>query len=197
MIKKGFSTYLFRDVYISDFYSACGPFEYKGMYGSYFNKHYDSLYLGEKSFEKAEMTLLKSTVEPLIDKNDKIHLAVLGDLNNQIAISSYLMKEYKIPYLGIYSACATFIESIIIGSMFVENNLNNTVLCGSCSHNATSERQFRTPNEYGGQKPSYFTFTSTAAGSCILKNKGLIKVTSCTIGKVNDYNQMNAFDLPR
>ncbi len=204
MRKIGNNSIIFDNVYIREKYSICGKLEYEGPYGSFFDKHFDDNYFGEKSFEKCEMKMLSLCIDNcilklkgLVKEPPTMDLMILGDLNNQIAISNYVMKKYQVPFLGIYSACATFTESLILGSVFIDNKFGNNIMCGSCSHNSTSERQFRNPNEYGGQKPDYFTFTTTSAGTCILSTIGMVKITSCTIGKVIDFYQSDANDLPR
>ena len=204
MIKAGNNSIIFKNVYIREKYSICGKLEFAGPYGSFFDKHLDDNYYGEDSFEKCEIKMLTEAIDNCIiklkgiaDTTPKIDLMILGDLNNQIAVSNYTMKKYQVPFLGVYSACASYIESIIIGSILIENKFGNNIICGSSSHNSTSERQFRNPNEYGGQKPDYFTFTATSAGALIISNIGKVKLTSCTIGKVIDFNQIDPNDLPR
>lgn len=204
MKRIGNSSISFDNVYIREKYSICGKLEYQGPYGSFFDSHIDDNYYGEKSFEKCEMKMLKECIDKcilklkgLVDDNPIIDLMIFGDLNNQIAISNYVMKKYQVPYLGIYSACATFTESLILGSVFVDNKFGFNIMCGSSSHNSTSEKQFRNPNEYGGQKPDYFTLTATSVGTCILSSIGMVKITGCTIGKVIDFHQDDPSDLPR
>lgn len=204
MKKCGKSSIIFDNVYIREKYSICGKLEYEGPYGDFFDSHLEDNYFGEKSFEKSEMKMLRLCIDNcilklkgLVKEPPKIDLMILGDLNNQIAVSNYVMKNYQISFLGIYSACATFTEALILGSVFIDSNFGYNIICGSSSHNSTSEKQFRNPNEYGGQKPDYFTTTATSAGVCILSNIGMVKITSCTIGKVIDFYQDDANDLPR
>jgi len=121
-----------------------------------------------------------------------------GDLNNQIAITSYAMKSSFIPYLGTFAACSTLTENLILASILVDANLAKNVMCVTSSHNATSERQFRYPTEYGGQKPESMTFTTTASASLILSNeKSMIKVTKGTVGKIIDVGLTDAQDMGR
>ena len=121
------------------------------------------------------MRLLRDAVEQCLVKNnigsDEVDCFIGGDLNNQIVIQSYVMREYDIPYLGVFGACSTSVEGIIIGAGMIAGGAFNSVLAGTSSHNATSERQFRYPTEYGGQKPDTLTFTATAAGVVLLKTR--------------------------
>ena len=197
-MRKFRNSFEFGNVYIKTKYAICGKLEYDGPYGSYFNEHFEDNYFGQKSFEQAEIKMLKTCIDHCIENTkENIDFAILGDLNNQIAISNYTMKDYNIPQFGIYSACATFAESIILGSIIVDNSLKTNCLCGSVSHNSTSERQFRNPNEYGGKKPDYFTFTATSGGTCVLSSDGMVRVTKATVGKVIDFNECDPNNLPR
>ena len=49
-----------------------------------------------------------------------IDLLISGDLQNQIASSDYAIREFDIPFLGIYNACATSSEGMIIAANFIE-----------------------------------------------------------------------------
>ena len=92
-----------------------------------------------------------------------------------------------IPYLGIYNACATSVEGIIIGSNMIEARQIKNCICSVSSHNNAAEKQFRYPVEYGGPKPKTTTFTTTGGASCYLTyNKEGIRVESSTVGIVND-----------
>lgn len=202
MIKFGKQTYVVNNVFVG--YSACvvGPKEHSGPLGEYFDKHYDDLYCNQKTWEKAEMKLLNDALQICLGKNylteEDVDGYIGGDLNNQIIIGNYVLRDYAIPYLGIFGACSTLIEGMIIGSNFIENNGCKNILFGSSSHNATSERQFRYPTEYGGQKPSSTTTTATASGVGLLTNKKTnIKVASYTIGKVVDPKISDSQDMGR
>ena len=142
----------------------------------------------------------KQTIEKLkskrylIDRN--IDLILGGDLINQEIISTYVMKEFDIPFIGLYGACSTFGLATILGSIFIENKLSKRVICMASSHTQTAERQFRYPVEYGGAKEESTTFTVTGCGAMLLTDKiGKLKITAATIGKVIDVNYKNSFDL--
>ena len=106
------------------------------------------------------------------------------------------------PFLGIYNACATFSEGMIIGSNFIDNKKIKRCIVATSSHNMVAEKQFRNPTEYGTPKPSYATFTVTGGASILLSNKkSNVKVNSATIGKVidmgvGDVNNMGAVMAP-
>ncbi len=184
----------YDNVYLKETATIAGPYEKNGPLNDYFDKSYNNLYVGEKSFEKAETKLLSESIEYLLDKSkfhsDEIDLFVGGDLLNQITSSCYSVKKYNRPFLGIYGACSTISEGIIIGSIFLQDKNIKNVVVSTSSHNMASERQFRNPNEYGAPKPDTATITSTGGASCLLSNKkSLIRVESSTIGVIQDMGQ--------
>ncbi len=197
----------YNNVFIEDAYTVCGNYENDGPLSKYFDKkHKKDLYFGEKSWEKAEVHLLKEANENILKKNklkeQDIDLLISGDLQNQIAASDYMARDFDIPFLGIFEACSTSSEGLIIGSNFIEGKLCKRILVSTSSHNMVSEKQFRNPTEYGTPKPKTATFTSTGAVSVLLSNiKSKIKVESVTFGKVidmgiTDVNHMGAVMAP-
>ena len=52
-------TFKYQNVYINETSTAVGPYEKKGPLGSYFDKSYDDLYFGEKTWEQAERKLIE------------------------------------------------------------------------------------------------------------------------------------------
>lgn len=197
----------YKNVYIEDTYTICGNYENDGPLSKYFDKKYEKdLYFGEKSWEKAEVHLLKEANEKIISKNklkeDDINLLISGDLQNQIAASDYMARDFNIPFMGIYEACATMGEGLVIGSTFLENKMAKRIIVSTSSHNMVSEKQFRNPTEYGTPKPKSATFTATGAVSVLLSNKkSKVRIESTTIGKVvdlgiTDANNMGAVMAP-
>ena len=188
----------YNNVFIEDAYTVCGNYENDGPLSKYFDKKYKKdLYFGEKSWEKAEVHLLKEANENIIKKNklkeEDIDLLISGDLQNQIAASDYMARDFNIPFLGIFEACSTSSEGLIIGSNFIEGKFCKRVLVSTSSHNMVSEKQFRNPTNYGTPKPKTATFTTTGAVSVLLTNKkNKVKIESSTIGKVVDMGTADA-----
>lgn len=202
MFKVGKNSVIFNDVYLVSTGTVCGPKEYDGPLGKYIDKFYQDPYGGCDSWEKAEQRFLKDAIELALLKegitSNSIDLYLGGDLNNQIACTNYVLKDYNIPYLGLYAACSTLTESLLIGSMIIDSNYGNYILCSASSHNSTSERQFRYPTEYGGQKPSSLTSTATGCGVALISSiPSNIRIKCATIGKVVDSELMDAQDLGR
>jgi len=188
-------TYKYNNVYIKDAYTIAGMYESDGPLKKYFDKRYDDdLYYGEKSFEKAESKLLEDNIKNIIKRNkmkeEDIDVIVSGDLQNQISASNYAIRNFNIPFLGVFNACATSSEAMIIASTFIESKKIKNAIIATSSHNTAAEKQFRNPVEYGAPKHKTATFTATGSASLILTNeKTDIKIESSTIGKVKDLGQ--------
>lgn len=202
MRKRGRSSLIFDNVYLNETATIVGPKEYMGPLRYYYDEYYNNLDCNEDSWEKAEMRLQTDAINLAMEKlklNDNdISVIFSGDLNNQIAVSSYVMRKFDICHIGMYGACSTSVLSLINGSVFVDGGIKGYVGCLTSSHNSTSERQFRYPTEYGGQKPDSLTSTTTGAGIGLISNKkSFVKVTSATIGKVTDVNLKDPLDLGR
>ena len=121
----------FTNVYIKDNFAIVGPLERDGLLKNY-DFSMDDYYYGERTFEQAEIKMQKVVMDNLLLHNkltdSKIDLLVGGDLLNQICISNYNAAKYRIPYLGVYSACASFIEGLIVSSTFIESKQAKTVV---------------------------------------------------------------------
>lgn len=194
-------TFYYKNVYIKDTATVSGPYEKKGPLGSYFDKSYKDLYMGEKSFEKGEIRLVKDSLNILLKKNnlekDDIDLVVGGDLLNQITATTYGSVGIG-DFIGIYGACSSSVLSMIIISNFIESGFVSNGISLVSSHNMTSEKQFRYPTEYGAPRPSSSTFTATGAASLLLtKRKSKVRVECATLGRIIDYSQNDANNMGR
>ncbi len=176
-------TFKFNNSFINETYTVTGPYEKKGPLSKYFDYSFDDLYCGAKTWEQAEINLIKKTFSFF---KTKPNLFISGDLLNQIIASTYSVKDFNLPFIGIYSACSTSTLGLILASSLVENNMVDNIIVSSSSHNCSAEKQFRYPIEYGGPKKKTTTFTTTGCGMALVSNKGNIKIESGTIGKVID-----------
>lgn len=189
---------IFKNVYINDQETVVGPYENNGILN--FNNSIKDFYGDEKSFENCEIKLQKMVFDNILHKNNlsdiNIDLVVGGDLMNQITATSFNMRDYNIPFLGVYSACASFPESLLILANMVDSKFLKKGIAITSSHNLTSEKQFRFPIEYGCLKPKRSTFTATGAVSTLVSNKvSKVKVESATIGRVIDYGIKDPFNM--
>lgn len=189
---------IFKNVYINDQETVVGPYENNGILN--FNNSIKDFYGDEKSFENCEIKLQKIVFDNILRKNNlsdiNIDLVVGGDLMNQITATSFNMRDYNIPFLGVYSACASFPESLLILANMIDSKFLKKGIAITSSHNLTSEKQFRFPIEYGCLKPKRSTFTATGAVSTLVSNKvSKVKVESATIGRVIDYGIKDPFNM--
>ncbi len=202
MKKVGKNSIAYDNVYLKCWGTASGPKEKAGPLKEYIDYGFKNLYCDELSWETAEMNLMRKALCEALKKGNlqvkNLDLAIGGDLNNQIAISNYLMNDYDIPFIGIYGACSTAVLSLINGATFIDSGYGKYIACMTSSHNATSERQFRYPTEYGGQRPPSITTTVTGSGVGILTNSlEKIKITKATIGCVTSSGENDAQDMGR
>ncbi len=189
----------FNNVYINNTSTIAGIMEKDGPLSKYFDKTYNDYYMNTKSFEEAEIKLEEESIDKVLEKENlsikDIDLFIAGDLSNQIASSNYTASKLQTPYLGIYSACATSVEALILAAILIEKE-NKKVLISTVSHNNMSEKTFRYPTEYGGPKRKSATFTVTGGASCILsREKSKIKVVRGTIGICNDSNIKDVYNM--
>lgn len=195
-----------NNVYIISGFSAVGPLEGKGPLKPYFDYIIKDDTLKEKSFEKSERKLLETIIVGAIDKAGikvtDIDFFFGGDLLNQIVSSSYTARQLQIPFIGLYSACATMTEALALSAIFIDKNIANNVVAGTCTHFSSAERQYRFPLELGNQRPPTAQWTITGGGASVLsKNPSKIKVVAVTFGRVIDFgiadvNNMGAAMAP-
>lgn len=156
--------------------SIAGPKEAQGPMAKYFDQCLEDEFWGEKTWEKAESKIIKETVNTVISKSkipsEMIDYCFAGDLLNQCISSSFGLREINIPFFGVFGACSTFVESMCLGSVFVESGAAKNVLCATSSHFCSAEKQFRFPLELGNQRPPTSQWTVTGAGATILTSSG-------------------------
>lgn len=192
----------FKNVYLRAASTISGPKEKKGPLGQYFDYSYSDNHCNAENWEQAEIKMQQNAIDTALVKSgleiDNINLIIGGDLNNQLAVTNYAMRDYHVPYLGVYGACSTCVESLIIAASYIDAGFGENILTVTSSHNSTSERQFRYPTEYGGQKPNSMTSTATGAGSAIVsRSASTIKITKMTIGSVVDPELSDTQDMGR
>ncbi|MFD1361535.1 stage V sporulation protein AD [Lentibacillus salinarum] len=177
-----------------------GPFEANGNIPEAFDILHDDMWLKQSSFEKAQRTMMEEASQIAIKNSliqkEHVKFFISGDLINQITPSNFAAKTLDVPYFGLFSACATSMESLALASFIINGNGADYILSGTASHNAATEKQFRYPTEYGGQKPPTAQWTVTGAGCALVAKSGEgPKVTSATIGKVVDMGISDPFNM--
>ena len=186
--------------------SIVGPKEANGPMASYFDKCLEDEFWGEKSWEKAESKIIKETVNLAVSKsglaNTDIDYCFAGDLLNQCISSDFGLRDTNVPFFGVFGACSTFVESMCLGSVFIEGGAANNVICATSSHFCSAEKQFRFPLELGNQRTPTAQWTVTGSGAAIITQSGMGPyITHITPGKIidmgiKDANNMGAAMAP-
>lgn len=188
------------NVFITNTSSVVGKKEGEGPLSSYFDYILEDEYWGEKTFEKTESKMLHDAILRVMQKDKKtpseINYILAGDLLNQCVSSAYAIRSTEIPFLGLYGACSTMVESMSIGAMLVDGQFADNVLPVTSSHFCSAERQFRFPLELGSQRPPTAQWTVTGAGAAILSNTGIgPRITHVTTGKIIDMGIKDANNM--
>jgi stage V sporulation protein AD len=200
-MRQGHQTWIFHNKPLILASAAIGgPYEARGPLAMDFDTLHGDLYLGQKTWEKAEKTLLEEACEKAIEKaglvKDNIEILISGDLMNQIISSSFAARTFQAPFLGLFGACSTSMEGLALAALIVNSNYADYVMTATCSHNASAEKQYRYPTEYGAQKPPTAQWTTTASGAAIITSQGQgPRVTSATIGRVVDMGLTDPFNM--
>ena len=168
--------------------------ERRGPLGEKFDFCDESDKFGMKTWEMAEGEMGRLSLNIAIKKAgidpSMLDVVLAGDLENQCVASSGGLYSFGIPYIGLYSACSTCTESLLLLSTLISSTDVNYGATVTTSHNSAAERQFRTPIEYGAQRTPTSQWTATAAGSFILskeKKKGTnVYIDNVMIGKMVD-----------
>ncbi len=198
---KGHQSWIFENApTIRSVATVVGPFEGQGPLAGDFDIVHGDLMIGQDSWEKAERTLAEEAAKLAIENagltKEQINFFVGGDLMNQIISTNFAARTLSIPYLGVFGACSTSMESLALAAMIVNSGSARFALSGACSHNASVEKQYRYPTDYGSQKPPTAQFTVTGAGACVLSSEGSGPyVTSATIGRVIDMGIKDPFNM--
>ncbi|WP_312753888.1 stage V sporulation protein AD [Rummeliibacillus suwonensis] len=178
-----------------------GPVEKKSVFAKDFDKLYDDERAEEDSNEKGHQTMAEQACQIALQKakikQNDVDFLMSGDLVNQMTPSNFAAATLQIPYIGLFSACATAVSSVIIASLLTELGGSRYALAGAGSQHNSVERQFRYPVEYGGQKPGTAQWTVTAAGYVLIA-KGQMNspvVEAATVGKVIDLQQTDPFHM--
>ncbi len=175
-----------------------GPKEGQGPLGRDFDQVLPDDLLGMKSWEQAESEMLRRTVELCAAKAGMtvkaIDLMLAGDLQDQITASGFAARALGLPFFGLYGACSTFIQSLVLGGALVDGGLVTTAVCAASSHFCAAERQYRFPLELGNQRPPSAQWTATAAGAALVMHgeEGLCRLTYGTVGRIVDYQIKDA-----
>ena len=180
--------------------SIAGKKESQGPLANSFDKTFRDTLLGQKTWEQAERKMQELCLRTLAEKAGlhawEMDLVYSGDLLNQCIGSSFSLRNMNIPHLGLYGACSTMAESLLLAGLTVDGGYADRVAAMTSSHFASSERQYRFPLGYGGQRTPTAQWTVTGAGAALLCAQGKgPKITACTVGTVTDLGIQDANNM--
>lgn len=192
--------------------SVAGKKEGEGPLGSYFDVTETDPMFGQNTWEEAESKMLGMAVDMAIYKSGlkktEIRCLVGGDLLGQLIATSFGIENFDIPMLGVYGACSTMGEALLIASLLIDGGYADYSMAVTSSHFAGAEKQFRFPLAYGNQRPLAATWTVTGSGSVIVGKHGKeesiywsqfensqVGVTGATIGKIVDYGVKDSLNM--
>ena len=180
--------------------SVAGKKESEGPLAHCFDVTSQDTYFGQKTWEQAEKQMQKLALDTLMKKagisRQQVGLVFSGDLLNQCIGSSFTLRNTGIPHLGLYGACSTMAESLLLGAMTVSGGFSDRVIAMTSSHFASSERQYRFPLGYGGQRTPSAQWTVTGSGAALLCSAGTgPRIECCTLGTVTDLGIKDANNM--
>lgn len=186
--------------------SAVGKKEGEGPLKDTFGQIFQDSRAGQKTWEEGECIFQQTAVQLALEraklKPEQLGGIFGGDLLNQRVSTSGSLKNFRVPFFGLYGACSTMAESLGLAALLCDGGYTDFCAAVTSSHFCTSERQFRTPLEYGGQRTPTAQWTATAAGSVIVGQTGsALRVTHLTAGRIvdrgiTDVNSMGAAMAP-
>lgn len=155
---------------------------------------------GQKTFEKAESRLQELALDTARKKaglnQGDLDVLFAGDLLNQCIGSAFALRTTKVPFLGLYGACSTMAESLLLAAAAVNAGYARRAAALTSSHFAAAERQYRFPLAYGGQRTPTAQWTVTGAGCCILGSSGNGCYVNCaTVGRIEDLGITDANNM--
>ena len=185
---------------ITTWASIAGKKEVEGPLSHTFDIKCRDTYFGQKTWEQAEKHMQQTVLKKIITKAgiepSDVGLVFSGDLLNQCIGSSFSLRNTGIPHLGLYGACSTMAESLLMASMAVGGGFSDRVVAMTSSHFASSERQYRFPLGYGGQRTPTSQWTVTGSGAALVCSQGSgPRITGCTIGTVTDLGIKDANNM--
>ena len=183
-----------------------GKQEGEGPLAEYFDHLCEDSFFGEKTWEKAESAMQKLALSRALEKGGfspgQMDYVLAGDLLNQCIGTSFGLRDFNIPFYGLYGACSTMGESLALGSLLIAGGFAGRLAAMTSSHFCTAERQYRMPVPYGNQRTPTAQWTATASGCVILGDEGTgPRITAVTCGKIvdkgiSDVNNMGAAMAP-
>ena len=193
-------------VSVLSFANIGGKQEARGPLAGYFDELNPDAYFGQKSWEKGESAMQQFALSRAMEKGgitaEEVDCVLAGDLLNQCIGTSFGLRDFKIPFYGLYGACSTMGESLSLAALLIDGGFARLAAAMTSSHYCTAERQYRMPVPYGSQRTPTAQWTATASGCCILSRRGDGPyITHVTCGRIvdlgiKDANNMGAAMAP-
>lgn len=187
--------------------NAVGKKEKEGPLGDCFDMYCMDDRFGKSTWESAESEMQRLAFNSALAKVnmrfEDVGALFAGDLLNQCVGSAYGLCGCDIPYFGLYGACSTCGEGIMLASILTTHGVYERTASVTSSHNCSAERQYRNPIEYGSQRTPTSQWTVTGAGAFVIggADAGRVKISAAMPGRVvdkgiNDANNMGAAMAP-
>ena len=192
--------------YILSSYSVVGSFEKKGPLGEHFDyaDETDDTF-GKASWEAAESEMQRLAATGAMDSAvlapSDVGVVFSGDLINQCIASTHGLMGLGIPDVGLFGACSTCAESILLAGIY-SSFVKNISMAVTSSHNCTAERQFRFPVEYAALRTPTSQWTVTGSAAFIVSpGRGDAAIKEGMFGRIvdsktDDLNNMGAAMAP-
>ena len=197
---------LLRPPSVVSYANVGGKFEANGPLAGHFDLLCTDSFFGKDTWEQAESAMQQEALTRALEKGGltpaELDYVLAGDLLNQCIGTAFGLRDFQIPFFGLYGACSTMGESLALGSLLLSGGHARTAACMTSSHYCTAERQYRMPVPYGSQRTPTAQWTATAAGCCILGDQvDGPYITHVTCGKIvdmgiTDVNNMGAAMAP-
>lgn len=177
-----------------------GQLEGQGPLGKTFDLIDSDDTFGESTWEKSESAMQKKALTLALDKLGQgastLDWLFAGDLLNQCIGSSFGLRDFGVPFYGLYGACSTMGESLSLAALLIDGGFARRTAALTSSHFCTAERQYRMPVPYGSQRTPTAQWTATASGCTILADDGPGPyVTHVTCGKIVDRGVADANNM--
>ena len=184
---------LLRPPSVVSYANVGGKFEANGPLAGHFDLLCTDSFFGKDTWEQAESAMQQEALTRALEKGGltpaELDYVLAGDLLNQCIGTAFGLRDFQIPFFGLYGACSTMGESLALGSLLISGGHARTAACMTSSHYCTAERQYRMPVPYGSQRTPTAQWTATAAGCCLLRPAGQgVGIAAATLGRVQDYN---------
>ncbi len=171
--------------------NAAGTKEGAGPLRAYYDMITEDDSFGKKTWEQAESAMQGHALEAAMRSAslaaEDLDLLFGGDLLNQCIATTYCIRQQAIPFFGLYGACSTMAEGLLLAAMAIDGGFARRTLSITSSHFCSAERQYRMPLEYGSQRAPTAQWTATGSGAVILSDEGEGPyLTHATVGKIID-----------